>query len=398
MPATKNKVNSRPTTYAVYALGCQQNWYDAEQTAYLCDQLGLYPEKPEQADLVIVFSCSVRQKAVDRLHGFMAKWRKITPHQEVLVTACVLPHDRPKLSEHARLIPDQEIRDYLIKRFGKPDPARELSSTSTGPAQYDTEPNHAFIPITIGCNNFCTFCAVPHTRGREQSRPAILVLAEIAKNIKQGKTNITLLGQNVNSFGLSDFNPRDLRKNRDRSGTEWSPEHPSPFVELLRKVDQLDQIGSVAFLSPNPQDFSSDLIDYMAKSRVFTRTLNLPLQSGSDRILKLMNRRYSQAEYLKLVDDIRTAVPDIIISTDIIVGFPTETDADFTETMKVVHHSNFAKVFIGIYSPRQGTASTKLYPDDVPYTKKHERFTVLNDLLNKQETKLDARTAGRIVI
>lgn len=405
MPATKSKVSSRPKTYAVYALGCQQNWYDAEQTAYLCDQLGLYPEQPEQADLVIVFSCSVRQKAVDRLHGFMAKWRKVTPHQEVLVTACVLPHDRPKLSEHAQLVPDQEIRDYLIERFGeleqKPKKSQPTALTPSAPAasptQYDTEPNHAFVPITIGCNNFCTFCAVPHTRGREQSRPAILVLAEIAKNIKKGKPNITLLGQNVNSFGLSDFNPRDLRKNRDRSGTAWSPEHPSPFVELLRKVDQLEGIKSVAFLSPNPQDFSSDLIDYMAKSKIFTRTLNLPLQSGSDRILKLMNRRYSQAEYLKLVDDISSAVPDIIISTDVIVGFPTETDEDFAETMKVVHHSSFAKVFIGIYSPRTGTASAKLYPDDVPYTKKHKRFTVLNDLLNRQETKLDARTAGRVV-
>lgn len=406
MPRSQNKPTNRSIkTYAVHALGCQQNWYDAEQTAHLCDRLGLFVELPEKADLVIVFSCSVRQKAVDRLHGLMAKWRKTSPQQEVLVTACVLPADKPKLAEYAHLVPDQEIKDYLIKRFGQPngqaDSKTNNSSTNNklksgpAPALYDNEPDHAFVPITLGCNNFCTFCAVPHTRGREQSRPATLVVAEVIKNVKAGRSNITLLGQNVNSYGLSDFNPRDLRKNKDRSGAAWSPENPSPFVELLRRVDQVEGIKSVAFLSPNPQDISADLINYMATSKVFSRTLNLPLQSGSDRILQKMNRRYSQAEYLELVDQIRAAVPDILISTDIIVGFPTETDADFAETMKVVNHANFAKAFIGIYSPRSGTTSAKLYPDDVPYKTKHARWTVLNDLLNKTETKLDARTAGR---
>lgn len=391
MPTRAN--NKQPRTYAVYAIGCQQNWYDAEKVANTCDQLGLYPESADQADLIVILSCSVRQKAVDRLLGFINKWRK-QKERLIILTACVLPEDKTKLeSKVDHLVPDQEIHDFLRKTFTATD-TKQRTDREKG-LNFSIKTDHAFVPITIGCNNFCTFCAVPHTRGREQSRPKSLILAEISKLKKQGIENITLLGQNVNSYGLSDFNPRDLRKNKDRSGLAWSKDHPSPFVELLRDIEKMS-LTSLSFTSPNPQDISDDLIDWMSDSKTFSRTLNLPLQSGSDRILKKMNRRYNQQEYLELVHNIRKAVPNIIISTDIIVGFPGETDEDFTETLKVVKKCNFAKVFIGIYSARPGTTSARIYKDNIPYKTKHARWSILNDLLNKQPTGLDARTAGRI--
>lgn len=392
---------NRPATYAVYAIGCQQNWYDAEKVAHALDSAGLFPEEIESAELIIILACSVRQKAVDRIYGLIDRWRSLRP-RHIVVSACVLPEDRPKIASRVEaLVPDQEIFPYLEKWLGTkiddlpqaapgPEKREEIAGTNV-----DRPNTHAFVPITLGCNNFCTFCAVPHTRGREQSRPKTLVLAEVAAQVRRGLTHITLLGQNVNSYGLSDFSPRDLRKNRDRSGRAWSVEHPSPFVELLWDLERLPGLESLSFLSPNPQDFSADLINWMAHSRIFSKTLNLPLQSGSDEVLQRMNRRYSAAEYLDLVRQIKAQVPDILLSTDIIVGFPGETAADFEHTVEVARAANYERAFIGIYSPRPGTVSAKLYEDDVPYSEKHRRWSVLNELINRQSTALDSRTAAR---
>lgn len=382
----------RTLSYAVYAIGCQQNWYDAERVAGICDQLGMLPTDPASADLLVVLSCSVRQKAVDRLYGLIGRWRKSKPGKKIVVTACVLPQDKAILRGLAdAIVPDQEIEAWLTKHYGA---TKDPQNTVTG-TNIAATPGQAFVPITIGCNNFCTYCAVPQTRGREQSRPTDQIIKDVTRQIKQGRTNITLLGQNVNSYGLSDFSPRDLRKNKDRSGKSWSKTNPSPFVTLLRAVEQVPGLTGLAFLSPNPQDFSADLIDWMQHSPLYSRTLNLPLQSGSDEILKRMNRRYSHKEYLELVTQLKTAVPDIAISTDIIVGFPGETDADFADTLAVAQKVGFERAFIGIYSPRTGTTASKLYPDDIPYKTKHARYKVLNDLINLKPTVLDSRTAGR---
>lgn len=388
--------SKRPASYAVYALGCQQNWYDAERAAYFCDALGMLAATPKTAELIIIFSCSVRQKAMDRLYGLVGTWRKHSPKKTIVVTACVLPADKAVLNPLVdAIIPDQQIETWLKERYGDL-PTPQAVPTALFGTNLTPIPHQAFVPITQGCNNFCTFCAVPHTRGREQSRPQDQIIKEVEAQLKLGNTSITLLGQNVNSYGLSDYAPRDLRKNKDANGHRWTPTHPSPFVELLRHLDQLPGLANLSFLSPNPQDFSDDLIDWMANSPVFTRTLNLPLQSGSDQVLKRMNRRYSQQEYLTLVDKIRAAVPTIVLSTDIIVGFPGETDADFAETLTVAKHAVFERAFIGIYSPRKGTTAEKVYPDDIPYPTKHQRYAALNDLINQQPTSLDARTAGRV--
>lgn len=395
-PSQVTPKSKRPSSYAVYAIGCQQNWYDAERAAHFCDSLGMLATAPSDAELIIVLSCSVRQKAMDKLYGLIGSWRKSAPKKTIVVTACILPTDRVTLKSIVdAIIPDQQIESWLQDQYGHL-PSTTAVPTAKRGVNFESNPDHAFVPITLGCNNFCTFCAVPHTRGREQSRPDTQIITEITAQIKQGKTAITLLGQNVNSYGLSDFSPRDLRKNKDRDGQQWTAEHPSPFVELLRAVEQLPNLTSLSFLSPNPQDISDDLIDWMAHSPVFSRTLNLPLQSGSNTVLKRMNRRYSQQEYLTLVDKIRAAVPTIALSTDIIVGFPGETADDFAETLAVAKHAAFERAFIGIYSPRKGTTAEKVYPDDIPYHVKHQRYATLNDLINQQPTALDARTAGRV--
>lgn len=389
MPTKRNKFSS----YAVYALGCQQNWYDAERLAYVADGHGLFPAPADEADLVIVLACSVRQKATDRLFGLIEKWRQLKP-RTIILGACVLPADQPLLKTKVDHLVIGDMEAWLTDWLGAP--ATPASSAPTS-LNFTPTPDHAFIPITSGCNNFCTFCAVPLTRGRETSRPVATILAEIKRQIAAKKTAITLLGQNVNSYGLSDYKPRDLRKNKDKSGAAWSPTNPSPFVLLLREIEKLPGLKSLSFLSPNPQDIAGDLIDWMKQSKIFSRTLNLPLQSGSDRILKLMNRRYSRKEYLDLVTKIRQAVPDIIFSTDIIVGFPGETAADFQKTVAVAKEVKFSKAFLGIYSPRPGTTAAKLYPDDIPAKEKHRRWSILNDLLNKTHSPLDAHTAGRFL-
>ena len=194
---------------------------------------------------------------------------------------------------------------------------------------------------------------------------------------------MTLLGQNVNSYGLSNWQPRDLRKNRDKTGRAWTKDNPSPFVQLLRKIDGIIGVKKVSYLSPNPQDMSDDLIDWMKTSKKYSRELNLPLQAGNDEVLKRMNRRYSTKEYLELVEKIKKAVPDIWLSTDIIVGFPGETFDQFTDTVNLAKQVGFKKAFISQYSPRLGTTAAKIYKDDVPQTEKKRRWTVLNKLINQ---------------
>lgn len=397
-PLPKSKSLKQAKTYSIFAIGCQQNWYDAEKIAHTLDLLGLFPETVDTADLIVILSCSVRQKSVDKLYGFINKWRKIKP-RHIILTACILPADRKTFATKVdAIIEDQQIYEYLIDSI----PHADNITLADLPADHHKEglnvkmvADHAFVPITFGCNNYCTFCAVPHTRGREVSRPKTLVLAETNKLFKKGIKKITLLGQNVNSYGLSDFTPRNLRKNKDQSGVKWSKSNPSPFVELLNDIEKNIPLESLSFLSPNPQDFAPDLIDWMSKSKIFSRSLNLPLQSGNDKVLKQMNRRYTSKEYLTLLQKIRQAVPDIVVSTDIIVGFPNESAEDFADTVKLCQKANFNKAFIGIFSPRPGTTAAKIYPDNVPMAVKKERFKILNELINSQELLINPATGGR---
>jgi len=374
--------------YNFFILGCQFNYYDAARVSHELDILGGRQAKLEMADLIIALACSVRQKAVDRLIGHIRNWRVLNTKAKIVVGACVLPADRRRLAKRVeRIASSRELKTEtaaILKSIGIKYLTKEhtiCAPNSVSPYQL-YNPKSAFLTITSGCNNFCTFCAVPYTRTREISYPASHIIREAKELARSGITHIILLGQNVNSYGLSGFMPRDLRKNRSPAGKLWTPANPSPFVKLLKRLDKVPKLEKITFLSPNPQDMSGDLIDWMKKSHKFGRELNLPLQSGSDRVLERMNRRYSQKQYLALVERIRRAVPDIYLSTDIIVGFTGETKSDFLESIKVARICGFQKAFIAMYSPRAGTAAAKM-PDDVPRAEKKRRWEALERLINK---------------
>ena len=250
--------------------------------------------------------------------------------------------------------------------------------------------SHSWIPISNGCNNFCTFCVVPFTRGREISRPFEDIIAEIKELAEEGCKEVTLLGQNVNSYGA------DLVKNATKgyrlpSGKNVKPvivRHlgrfriPTLFPYLLEEVCKIRKIEVVKFISSNPWDFSDELINVIAKNPKIDRNLHLAVQSGDNQILKKMNRWYTKEEYLDLLARIRSKIPDAVISTDIIVGFPTEKKKHFENTLKLAKVANFAYAYVAKYSQRPNTAAAKAFEDDVPYAEKERRFHILDQLIN----------------
>jgi len=253
---------------------------------------------------------------------------------------------------------------------------------------------HAWVAISQGCNSFCTFCIVPYSRGREKSRPMDDILREVTSLAKQGFRKITLLGQNVNSYGLEKvgigFRKLLLNNNFTRSQippniTQYlRPKGIPTFVKLLQEISKINEIDWVRFITSNPWDFHDALIDEIARNKKIDRFIHLPVQSGSDRILKLMNRGYTKADYLRLIKKLKAAAPDVIIGTDIIVGFPTETDQDFRQTVDLARQADWVIAFAAQYSPRPGTAAWRIYPDDVPPKIKKQRWEILDELINKK--------------
>lgn len=252
---------------------------------------------------------------------------------------------------------------------------------------------HAWVPISQGCNSFCTFCIVPYSRGREQSRSMESILQEVRALAKKGYKKITLLGQNVNSWGLEKIGIgyRKLLLNSDFTRSQI-PSNQSqylrskgvpPFVKLLQEVSKIDGIEWIRFITSNPWDFHDELIEEVAKNKKIDRFIHLPVQSGSNRILKLMNRGYTKADYLRLVSKLRKAAPDVVLGTDIIVGFPGETDEDFSETVDLAKRAGWVVGFVAQYSPRPGTAAWRIYPDNVPHKIKKQRWEILDKIINK---------------
>ncbi|KKT56014.1 MAG: (Dimethylallyl)adenosine tRNA methylthiotransferase MiaB [Candidatus Collierbacteria bacterium GW2011_GWB1_45_35] len=256
----------------------------------------------------------------------------------------------------------------------------------------------AFIPISSGCNSFCTFCIVPFSRGRERSRPLVDIVKEVEDLASEGYTEVTLLGQNVNSWGLEkvgvalrklfmdkeNFNGETIPSNQSQY---FKPQDTPPFVTLLRAVSKINGIKKISFFTSNPWDFWDELIDEIAVNSKIDRFIHLPVQSGSNRILKLMNRGYTRESYLSLINQIKTKIPDAIFGTDIIVGFPGETDDDFNDSLSLIKDVGFKVAFIARYSPRPGTASDRLFPDDVSAKVKKERWEILDQIANKDNLK-----------
>lgn len=286
----------------------------------------------KQAGLIVLNACSVRQSAIDRIYGQVQKF----PDKKILITGCLLDYDKKRLAAHKNVSiwqPDDYF-DLLPLRAGK---------------------SRAFVPIMTGCNNFCSYCVVPFTRGREKSRPAKKIIKEMKSLIKNGYKEVILVGQNVNSY-------KDKRTN---------------FSKLLKKINDLPGNFRLNFLTSHPKDMSDELIETMARCQKLIKDMHLPIQSGDDQILKKMNRRYTIAHYRNLIKKIRQKMPDIKISTDIIVGFPGETKKQFQNTVKLCKQIQFDKAYIAKYSPRPGTAAAKL-KDDIPSAEKTRRWRLLD--------------------
>jgi len=329
--------------YFVVTFGCQMNESDSQKIASVLEKKN-YSPAPEMssADLIVINMCSVRQSAVNRVYGILKNIKEANPKVKTILTGCILKKDRRKFEKlFDEIIKIEDLTDVPVHRYEKGKPA--------------------MIPIMTGCNNFCSYCVVPYTRGREKSRPHEEIICEIKKLVENGVKEIWLLGQNVNSYANI------------------------PFSELLRKIDDLKGDFIIKFTSSHPKDFSDDLISAIKESKKVAHYLNLPVQSGDNEILKKMNRPYTVKQYLDLVKKIRKEIPDILLSTDVIVGFPGETEEQFQNTVKLFKKVQYDMAYINKYSPRSETMAEKL-EDNVSQQEKKRREKILNDLIIKKGT------------
>lgn len=373
--------------YYVKTFGCQQNVSDSQRIKSAFSKRGMTEtDDSRDADYVIINTCMVRQSAENRVAGLVNNLVKIKVLKrkkkqsfKIIVTGCMVGLAKRDTSGiyskimHERL---PEVDEFVpIEEFGY-----ELNPVRDGA-------KNAWLPISNGCNNFCSYCTVPYSRGKEISRPYEDIIQEADKLKREGYTHITLLGQNVNSYGSDlilngsypDIKPvfvKHLGKKRI----------PTLFPLLLSGIAEMG-FESVSFMSSNPWDFSETLINVIATHKNIARVIHLPVQSGDSSVLKRMNRWYTDKEYLQLVSDIRKKIPDVTFTTDIVVGFCGETDKEFNNTVRLYKKVGFQKAYVSIYSPRYGTAAIKTMKDDVPYTVKKKRWCTLENLINKPNLK-----------
>jgi len=369
----------------------------------------------KDADLILFNTCSIRQKAEDRVFGLMKILRRIREKNSeliVVVAGCMVRKsssrysiERDKLFNHmnqlditlrteelpklAELI--REIHpNYKIKEIEEEE-LEDYFKIQPTYSSYETDAQ-AFLPISNGCDKFCTYCIVPYSRGREKSRKIEDVLAEAEKIVKKGAKEITLIGQTVNSYGLSKYD--------EGMGTfKGLQTEKEPFVFLLEEMDKLSAKGleRVRFTSPHPQDMSDQLIDAMARLKTQMPYLHLPVQSGDNRTLKRMNRTYTVERYKEIIEKLRKKIPEISITTDIIVGFCGETDEEFQNTCDFFKEMQFEHAYIAKYSERAGTTASKFIKDDIPPKVKTERWHKLNNLLKENEKKALKPFVGKTV-
>ena len=353
----KSRKKGRPLTFCVNTFGCQMNARDSEKLIGILEQIGYVKKETEDADFVIYNTCTVRENANNKVYGrlgYLHSQKKKNP--DMMIGLCGGMMQEPKVVEKIRTsyrFVDLVFGTHNIYKFAELIVAAFESKGMIVDIWKDTdkivedlpvERKYTFksgVNIMFGCNNFCSYCIVPYVRGRERSRDPKDIIREIERLVADGVVEVMLLGQNVNSYG----------KNL---------EHPMTFAQLLEEVEKIDGLERIRFMTSHPKDLSDELIEVLGKSKKICKHLHLPLQSGSSRILKEMNRHYTKEQYLELVKKIRAAVPDIALTTDIIVGFPGETEEDFLETMEVVKEVQYDSAFTFIYSKRTGTpAATK---------------------------------------
>jgi tRNA-2-methylthio-N6-dimethylallyladenosine synthase len=347
--------------YFIVTYGCQMNKSDSERLAFFLESNNIHPSPTlEKADLILINTCSVRQTAVDRVYGKILTIKK-DKKKKIYLTGCILEKDRKKLEKQVDLI--FNIKDFsLLSRF--------IKKPKNIPDYFKIRPNFSnFIPIMTGCNNFCTYCVVPYTRGREFSRKPKEILEEINLLLKNNIKLIWLLGQNVNSY---EYN----------------------FNNLLKEIKKIKKKFWLQFTSSHPKDFSLELIKTMKNCNI--KYLNLPVQSGDDDILKKMNRPYTIKQYKKIIKEIRKQIPDISLSTDIIVGFPGETKKQFENTKKLFKEIKYDMAYINKYSPREGTKAS-LLKDNVSAQEKKRREKELTKILAKTALDNNKKYLGKVI-
>ncbi len=359
-------------TYIIRTFGCQMNMHDSERVSGLLDSCGCFEvATPEEADIVVFMTCCVREAADTRLYGQCLSCKSLPPapsgKRVIAVGGCIAQRDGKGLLTNLDNVDVvfgthsiAHVADLIAEAFADGDShvrcEEHEDSAATNMPWHRANSYHAWVPIMTGCNNFCSYCIVPYVRGREKSRPFEEILDEVTALSRMGVREVTLLGQNVNSYGRDLFGkPR--------------------FAELLRRVGDTG-IERIFFTSSHPKDLLPETIDAMAEVPAVMPQLHLAVQSGSSRILKLMNRRYTRENYLDLIDRIRDRMPDIALSTDIIVGYPGETEEDFEQTLSLAETVRYAQAYTFIYSKREGTPAAKI-DDPTPRDVILERFNRL---------------------
>lgn len=375
-------------SFFIKTFGCQQNLADSQRIASYYLARGYRPtESIKVASVVVINTCMVRQTAEDRVTGLVKNIaNNRSPKPKIIITGCIVGMaTRDESGKYLKA---------LRKRMPEVDEFLPLEEVGFDYPALRNDVTHAWVPISNGCNNFCTFCVVPFTRGREVSRPFADITGEISELASQGCKEVTLLGQNVNSYGA------DLVKNSQKgyklpNGRIVKPVQvlhlgryriPTLFPYLLEEVCKIKGIETIKFISSNPWDFSDELIDTIAKNPKIDRNLHLAVQSGDDQVLKRMNRWYTAKEYMSLVERIKKKIPEAQISTDIIVGFPGESQEQFENTIKLANEVNFVYAYVSKYSQRPGTAAAKAFPDDITHAEKERRWHILDQLINRKGT------------
>ncbi len=379
-------------TYFIRTFGCQMNLHDAERVSGLLDSCGcLEVADPAHADIVVFMTCCVREAADQRLYGQCSSMKSLpappSGTRVIAVGGCIAQRDGEGLLTNVDNVSVifgthsiTHVADLIEAAFE--DGERHVLVAESADADATSMPwhrettYHAWVPIMTGCNNFCSYCIVPYVRGREKSRPFEQIVDEVAGLVRAGVREVTLLGQNVNSYG------------RDQSGDPR-------FAELLRAVGDTG-IERIRFTSSHPKDLLPETIDAMAEVPAVMPHLHLAVQSGSNRILKLMNRRYTREAYLDLVERIRARIPGIALTTDIIVGFPGETEEDFVDTLSLAAEARYAQAFTFIYSRREGTPAARM-PDDTPREVIQDRFDRLVHVIEETAYDFNQHELGQTI-
>ena len=385
---TIDKKESDGREYYIETYGCQMNEYDSELVRSILRDSGYREaDRPEAADVVLLNTCSVRENAHNKVFGRLQRLQELRHDRKIVigVLGCMAQNLKLDLLENSVHVDLTAGPDSYRRLPALIDQARngggrssdiDLSEFETYDDIYPERRDgiNAWIAVMRGCDNFCTFCVVPYTRGRERSRSPESVTEECRRLVSEGYSQVTLLGQNVNSY--------------DHNGRK--------FASLMKAVADIPGIRRTRFISPHPKDFPDDLLELIGDHPCVCKHVHLPLQAGSDRILGMMRRKHTAAEYLRLVDRVKSKIPDLVLTTDIILGFPTETREEFQQTVDVVREVEYDSAFIFNYSERQGTVARRRWSDDIPAEEKKYRITLLNEVQKEISLQRNRRHIGEI--